>query len=218
MSIKFLRTVLLLLTCGLANVPARSQQFTFTAVSPSLNLPHKAARALSRHRSRAARLRLAYLAAQAAENRRVDRELRRELHAASKRGDSAGASAVIASLKELHMVILPMAVTPARPIAVNAEKQQDLFDKEAEQELLGKWSVRCGPNFQSVWSFQRDGTVLSTNGAHKGTWQWDQQNRRILIRWNETEWDSLNLPLNEKEASGATFHPEGWRVVAVKLL
>jgi hypothetical protein len=202
--------VALLLGSQAAVVSVRAQNATSAVpATVSHKLPTRAAGYLTRYRSRTEAARRAYNAAVAAEQARLERALRWEMVAATKRSDFSGAQAILTAIKEMHMGSVQKSVSP--PDMSGAQAQ-------IEETLLGKWSVHCGPTFQTVWTFRPDGTVLSVNGAPKGHWQWEQGKGRILIRWSETEWDSLNLPLNTKRSVGSTYHPEGWTVEAVKLL
>ncbi|HLJ56994.1 MAG TPA: hypothetical protein VKT77_18280 [Chthonomonadaceae bacterium] len=171
-------------------------------------LPASTSAAMARYRFRVGEARRRYEAAVKAERVRVERALRRDLLAATKRHDFAGARSILAALGDLPA---GDAAKSAGPAAANDSAQ-------IKDALLGKWTVRCGPSFQTIWTFQRDGTVLSANGVPRGQWTWERENRRILIRWDQTAWDSLNLPLNEKGTFGDTYHRQGWRVEAVKLL
>jgi hypothetical protein len=199
-----------LFVSNLAGIPvtAHNSPVTDTSKTPQ-KLPASAARHLSRYRSRTGHARRTYEATIKAEQARLERTLRRELQVTTKRRDFAGAQAILGAMRDLHSSDMKK---DAKPSEVGAATAQ------IEQTLLGKWSVHCGPKFQTVWTFQRDGIVFSVNGAPKGHWRWEQENRRILITWDETAWDSLNLPLNEKGTFGDTYHRQGWSVEAVKLL
>ncbi len=178
-----------LLGSPLAILSAEAQNATAVVLTKasqqktSTKLPHRATAYLSRYRSRTEAARRAYQATLEAEQARLERALHRELMTATRRNDFGGAQAILATIKELHTSREPMSPTSSQVAYTKAQ---------IEQALLGKWSVHCGPTFKTVWTFRPDGTVLSVNGAPEGHWQWEQVNRRILIQWNETEWDNLN--------------------------
>jgi len=86
-----------------------------------------------------------------------------------------------------------------------------------EKVLLGTWKVTVGPQFETEWTFQRGGVVKSSKGQPQGRWAIEEQNKRVLLSWNEKDWESLNLPLDEKRTSGKSSHDAGWVIVATKL-
>jgi hypothetical protein len=86
-----------------------------------------------------------------------------------------------------------------------------------EKVLLGTWKVKVGPTFETEWTFQKGGMVLSSKGQPKGKWAIEEKNKRVLITWNQKDWDSLTLPLSEKQSSGKSSHSDRWVVAAVKL-
>ena len=182
-----------------------------TASNPQAEIPENAAKILAQYKSRTERARRAYWAAVKAEREAAERKLHRELLAETKRGDINGSHAILAAEKELQTK------EPETAIGIPV----DIADtsSQIQQALPGKWSIRTGPTFQAVWTINRDGTVLATNGAPTGHWKWEPANRRILFTWDadKVAWDSLNLPLNDKGTFGDTYHRQGWRVEAVKL-
>jgi hypothetical protein len=87
-----------------------------------------------------------------------------------------------------------------------------------KEVLLGTWRVKVGPDYQTEWTFKADGTMVSKNpqAVEYGKWRIEGQHR-VLVVWSETQWESLNLPLDPKGTFGDTHHGRGWRVEAEKV-
>jgi hypothetical protein len=85
------------------------------------------------------------------------------------------------------------------------------------ETLLGVWKARIGPTVQAEWTFKPDGTVLSSQGQSRGRWTIDTKNKRVLITWTRTKWDTLSLPLNPRGSTGKTSQGPNWRVAAQKV-
>src|SRR5262245_42702406 len=73
---------------------------------------------------------------------------------------------------------------------------------ETLKVLLGRWKVKVGPTFETEWTFENGGVILSSQGQPKGKWAIEPKNKRVLITWNKKDWDSLALPLDPKESTG----------------
>src|SRR5436305_13124951 len=92
----------------------------------------------------------------------------------------------------------------ALAVTAGAQKDKSEEDGSVKKTLLGTWKVAVGPTYKTEWTFQADGVVLSSEGQGKGRWEIDQKDKRVLLVWNKKDWDSLSLPLNEKESTGKT--------------
>ena len=104
----------------------------------------------------------------------------------------------------------------AAPAPLPRPKKRD-GNEAIEKMLLGTWKGKVGPTFETEWTFQKGGVILSSNGQPTGRWAIEKKHKRVLITWNKKDWDSLTLPLDERESLGKSSHDPNWRVVAVKL-
>jgi hypothetical protein len=61
--------------------------------------------------------------------------------------------------------------------------------------------------FSSEWTFEKDGTVTSTNptGAPKGTWKIELAKGRVYIDWGSGAWETFTLPLRPELAVGESW-------------
>jgi len=76
---------------------------------------------------------------------------------------------------------------------------------EVKEALLGKWRVSVG-SYVATWEFHEDGTVTATEGTREG--RWTEGDSQILIKWNDTQWESFRLPLADP-ARGDSWQGEG---------
>ncbi len=106
---------------------------------------------------------------------------------------------------------------PPSPKGIPADKATVAKTSEA---LVGKWSVRVGPEFQSEWTFVADGTVTSTKGESKGTWRIDDKDGtpKVLVEWPKAKaWEKLSLPLDPNKATEISSAGPGHTIEAIKL-
>ncbi len=79
---------------------------------------------------------------------------------------------------------------PAKPV-LQSQSQED-----AIKRLIGAWKVtKSKGNYNAVWTFQEDGTVLSDeSGGDRGTWEFRKD--RIEIVWSNGDVDAFILPID----------------------
>lgn len=75
--------------------------------------------------------------------------------------------------------------------------------------LVGVWAVRKKNGYKAEWTFHADGTVTSTAGVKLGMWSVETDNRRVFVHWEGKLWDSFDLPINPKGATGQSWDTPG---------
>jgi hypothetical protein len=110
------------------------------------------------------------------------------------------------------------AVSDAKPAIVKKpDPPTKKPDSPVPANLLGRWDVRLeGTEFKTVWTFDGDGTVKSSEGdITTGKWKVEKDKKWVRIAWDGSDlWDALFLPLDPKMSIGDSVHRK--RVVAVK--
>jgi len=77
------------------------------------------------------------------------------------------------------------------------------------KSLIGKWKVTVGSSSPAEWIFNEDGTIESSNSGGVLSARWKAEEKRVFIQWNETAWESLNLPINPDETKGDSWQGKG---------
>jgi len=88
------------------------------------------------------------------------------------------------------------------------------------RDLLGKWSARIGPTFQTEWTFTEDGMVASSRGEAQGTWRVEKRDGKTVVRidWPKAKaWEMLNTPLDPKKTTGVSSLGPGAKIEANKV-
>jgi hypothetical protein len=104
----------------------------------------------------------------------------------TKTGDLDQANKIDAKIKSLEATKLEIVGKMRPEKVVKIEKEDPVVNM-----LTGSWDARFVSGFRSVWTFNRDGTMLSTQGAHNGIWR--KTGDGILIVY---QWDIIKLPLD----------------------
>ena len=87
-------------------------------------------------------------------------------------------------------------ITRLKSIAPDSlENEPNSKDATTEKVLLGKWSFeKKDRSYSAIWTFQKDGIVLSNNGTPRGNWEIRKD--VVYINWGGSAWEEFVLPLN----------------------
>jgi hypothetical protein len=130
-------------------------------------------------------------------------DLKKQLDATTKSGDLDGALALRNEINKIEIgdfvSIIEDVLGHSRLLAA------------AESRLIGRWRVELIKEgraiYSSEWTFEKDGTVTSTNptGALKGKWVTELGKSRIFIDWGSGAWETFSLPLRPELAVGESW-------------
>jgi hypothetical protein len=150
-----------------------------------------------------------YHAAVKTEQEKLVEVLEKESKEASEKGNLTRASAVKTSIETFR--------GDSFRDLVEAEVRKRPSAAETKETLLGTWQVELPQKkFKTEWTFQENGTVISSEGAQRGTWRLDVPRNRILITWGGGRAESLILPLDTELTLGESWHGKDVRVEAKK--
>lgn len=162
---------------------------------PSKPKSAQAKPALRKYDDAAATAQRAYERALATARKERQADLDKALKAAMRAGSLEEAKAIEAAAKE---------------IAHDAAAPND--EAAVKDVLLGTWVVVASE--PSEWTFLADGTVRSNRNGPNGVWRLEKGH--VMIRWNESQWETFEAPIHPAGVGGATHISPTMRVHARK--
>ncbi len=92
--------------------------------------------------------------------------------------------------------------------ALAVQDEIDALANDDESLLLGKWEMKLDMGYTSIWTFKKDGTVLSTNGIKSGRWTLGKKG--VTLAWDNSDAKDLMVaPLKKGGTVISTVHGPG---------